>query len=262
MNHRTAFVLAALAFVPAPPARAADILFDFNAGNDSGLTHYDVLAPFGSGSTFTFPGGDTYRLTSGPSADPNTLGPTRLGAYLPGQTFADFRESVDIVNWDPALDQAIGLAARLSNIGLGTSNGYNLHYNNLPNDVGSAGLVIDRVDGEAADAFAFTQLNLTDPTAGYRLVFTGIGATLTGEIFALSDLNTALASVTLIDSTYASGLTGVLSTGLYAGANTGVDATYDNFRLQSVPEPGSVILLGIGVVGLLAALGRYPRRAS
>jgi hypothetical protein len=39
----------------------------------------------------------------------------------------------------------------------------------------------------------FTELNHLDSTAGFRLVFTGIAAMLTGQVFALSALNNPLA---------------------------------------------------------------------
>ena len=133
-----AFVVAAV-IVSAPARVHADISYDFNNGNDNGLTRYDPLAPYGSGSTFTFPvlgpGNDGYRLTSGPSADPNLLGPTRVGALAENATFTDFRESVDIVGWNASLEQGFGLVARVSNIGLGTSNAYYLHYNPQTADV-------------------------------------------------------------------------------------------------------------------------------
>ena len=93
----------------AAPARA-DYSINFNNGNDSGLTHYDSLAPFGSGATFTFPNGG-YRLTSNPSADLNTLGPARVGSYQGSQSFGDFRLSVDVVTWNAQLDEGFGLAA-------------------------------------------------------------------------------------------------------------------------------------------------------
>ena len=69
----SAFASLVAATIPAASARA-DLSFDFNGGNDNGLTHYDPLAPFTGGSTYSFPvlgpGNDGYELTSGPSPDP------------------------------------------------------------------------------------------------------------------------------------------------------------------------------------------------
>ncbi len=259
-----AFAVAAL-IVSAPARVHADISYNFNNGNDDGLTRYDPLATYGSGSTFTFPvvgpGNDAYQLTSGPSADPSLLGPSRVGAVDRGATFTDFRESVDIVGWNASLDQGFGLVARATNIGLGTSDAYYLHYNPQTADV-TSGLDIDRIDNESVATSAFTSLNPLDPTVGYRLVFTGVGATLTGQIFALSDLDDPLATVTLTDSTYQSGYSGLLTTGLLGVTNTGVDATFDNFNAQSVPEPPSLVMASFALGGAASILAARGRRAG
>jgi hypothetical protein len=204
------------------------------------------------------PGNDGYRLTSGPSASPANLGPSRVGSYVANQAFTNFRESVDLVGWNQNLDQGFGLAARLNNIGLGTSNGYYLHYNTDPG-ANHAALLIDRIDQEFPAVSVGVDLNQLDPRGGYRLVFTGIGSTLTGQIFALSDLNHALATLSATDSTYKSGLSGLLTTGIVGGANTGVDTTFDNFGVQAVPEPRGLAWALAGAVALTAAVRRRWR---
>jgi hypothetical protein len=256
----SALAIVALIELAAVQARA-DISYDFNNGNDNGLTHYDPLAPFGSGSTFSFPvlgpGNDGYRLTSGPSADPNTLGPTRVGALAENQSFTNFRESVDLVGWNASIQQGFGLIARVNDVGLGTSNAYYLHYNTNPADSQSV-LDLDRIDHESVGVNTFTPLSHLDPTVGYRLVFTGVGAELTGQIFALGDLVDPLATVNLTDATYQSGFVGVLTTGLIGGDNTGADTTFDNFSAQSVPEPSSLVLASLAFGGLaLASAARH-----
>ncbi len=121
-----ALIIALIELAPTP-ARA-DLSYNFNNGNDNGLTRYDPLASDGSTSTFTFPvlgpGTDGYRMTSGPSADPDDLGPSRVGAIAENASVTDSRESVDLVSWDNTVEQGFGLVARVSNVGLGTSDGY------------------------------------------------------------------------------------------------------------------------------------------
>jgi hypothetical protein len=78
-------------------------------------------------------------------AEPGDLGATRVGAAAESVTFGDFRESVDIVGWNSSLEQGLGLAGRVSNVGLGTTDGYFLHYNTDPG-FPQSGLVIDRID--------------------------------------------------------------------------------------------------------------------
>jgi hypothetical protein len=257
--------LAAIAVLCSAATACADIFADFNQGNDAGFTHYDPLAPFGSGTTYTFPvlgpGNDGYRLTSNPSADPGNLGVARVGSLRLDQSFADFRISVDLVTWDPTLHQGFGVAARASQIGLGTSNAYYLFYN-PGTGFAQAELDMNRIDGEQPSVVVGVNLNRLDPKAGYRLVFTGIGSTLTGQIFALSNLNNPLATVTLKDSTYKTGFTGILATGLIGDVNTPVDATFDNFGVQSVPEPTSMALFLIGLALPVAGAWARRRRAT
>ena len=95
---------------------------------------YDPLAPFTGGGQYSFPadgsGGFAYRLQSPPSPDPANLGVARMGSAANGVNLGDFSLSVDLLAWNDKLDQAFGLLARVSNIGLGTTSGYFLHYNN------------------------------------------------------------------------------------------------------------------------------------
>lgn len=227
--------------------------FDFNSGNDAGLTRYDPLSGFGLGATYSFPGGDTYRIQA-PSTAPltGTVGPARAGAYS-GVSYDDFTVSVDLVDWDAGLGQGIGLLGRGNNIGLGTSDGYVFFYFPAFQQV-----AINRIDNESATVLPSPENPLValNPALDYRLVFTGQGAALEGRIFALSDLSTPLVTVTATDATYGSGFGGVLVAGTLAAPASATDATFDNLRV--VPEPGALALLAAGG-GLLLALRRRPR---
>ncbi len=54
MNTRILLAFTAILFV-AHFGIARAQFDDFNDGNDLGWTHYEPLAPFGAGGTFTFP---------------------------------------------------------------------------------------------------------------------------------------------------------------------------------------------------------------
>jgi hypothetical protein len=90
----SALLISALIELAPAPARA-DITYNFNNGNDNGLTRYDPLAPYGSNSTFTFPvlgpGNDGYQLSPGHRPTPTTLvnrGSAPSRRMRPSPTFA------------------------------------------------------------------------------------------------------------------------------------------------------------------------------
>ena len=50
--------------------------------------------------------------------------------------------------------------------------------------------------------------------------------------------------------------------GLLDVSNGPADATFDNFRVESVPEPGSLTLLATGVIGMFGYGWRRKRAKS
>ena len=92
---------------------------------------------------------------------------------------------MDILSYDPTNPQATGLFARGGDVGLGTTSGYFLQFNTADAPAGQDSLLLTRIDGEfpAANSqdIAFAGV---DPGVGVRLVFTGVGSTLTGQVFA------------------------------------------------------------------------------
>src|ERR1043165_7265892 len=97
MNLRVLFLSVCLA---ASTAGAPTFSDNFNAGNDANFSRYQPLSTFGAPGTFTFPGGNTYRIAAAASPQPATLGPGRAGSFRTSNTYTDFDQSLDIVNYD------------------------------------------------------------------------------------------------------------------------------------------------------------------
>jgi hypothetical protein len=239
---------------------AATVVDDnFDDGTDQGWTHYNPLAGFGAGGSFTVSGG-AYRIQAPPPPNPTVVGPGRAGSLRLDTNFADFFVSVDIVDWVDTADQAFGILARTRDVGLGTTDGYAFFY--VPVD---RNFEMDRIDNEDTTSIA-PIIDLTlDPERDYRLTFSGKGEEFTGEVFDLADLTTPLITMTGFDVTYADGVTGLV----VADASSGgvfSDATFDNFH-STIPEPQSGAL--IAAAALLAMMGsmrgirlREARRAD
>lgn len=247
LSSRSISCLAALASL----ATAVAQTFDFNTGSDTGLTRYNPLSPFGVGASYSFPGGDTYQV-SVPSSLPLTgsVGPGRAGAYSPA-SLTDFTVSVDLVAWNDTLSQGFGPVARVQQPGLGTTDGYSFAY------ITSADVaIIGRYDNEVGTGLNGASITL-NPALDYRMVFSGTGSTLTGRIYALSDLNTPLVTVSTTDATYASGFSGVLVATTVSVPTGASDATFDN--LSVVPEPGEYAAVAGALLGGFA-LWRRQRR--
>jgi hypothetical protein len=246
------FVLATFATLllsTAPIARAQSD--DFNDGNDTGWTRYSPLAGVGAGGTFSFPSGG-YRIQAPASPNRALAGPGRAGSFLTGNSYTQFAVTVDLVNWNNALDQAFGILARTTSLGLGTTNGYALTY-----ATDGPSIDISRVTGEAATTIGSTTVTL-DPAKDYRLIFEGVGASLTGRVYDLANLGSPVGVVTASDGTYAQGVNGVfVFDNSAAGADAPADATFDNFFAgTAIPEPSSAAAL----VLLLGAAGVVRRR--
>ena len=217
---------------------------DFSSGDDAPWTRFQPLAPFGSPGTYSFPAG-AYRIQAAtPSPDAATLGPARAGSLRNDASITTGVITWDLVDWDDSLSQIAGGLARIREVGIGTTDGYGLVY-------GNGDLDLLRFDNEAVAAeVAPTVAVELDPMKDYRFVFSLDGDSLMGQIFDLAAPGVVVASISGIDGTYASGVTGLLVANSSPSGNGTADATFDNFNVV-IPEPTSVTLALLGFAALL-----------
>jgi hypothetical protein len=231
---------------------------DFNDGNDTvpvEWTHYDAISTIFAAppqDTWSFPGGNTYRLQAVASSDPGTAGPARVSSF-PTNFYSDFYVAVDVGNWDNTYSQAMGLLGRagsFSSRGLPTTRGYMFIYVNgaasagtdnfiaiarLQNDAQTRG-----IPGSSGTNAEVHGVNL-DPANKYRFVFMAKGTHLEGRIYQLPDAHTPIAVVSANTAgdliQHSSGKCGVLAFNVadefsidFAGA---ADVTFDNYFAQA-----------------------------
>jgi hypothetical protein len=244
---RAAAVAALVCLSPAAPAQV--FTDNFNSGTDTGWTHYQPLSTLGAPGTWSFPNGNSYRIQAAHTPALGTVGPGRAASYRADFTYTNFFVAADVVNWDNAVPQSFGLAARLSNIGLGTTTGYLFLYDTAG---GTTAFDIYRVTGESPTSIGNGNLTLT-PGQTYRFTFEGNAAgNFFGRVYQGSN-PTPLLEVTnsTPDTTYASGFSGLLVAEDTSGAINGADATWDNYLsapVAPVPEPATWVLTLMGAV--------------
>jgi hypothetical protein len=257
--------VSALSLALSVPTRADSFFFNFDNQSDAGLTRYNPLAAFGQGGSYSFPqlsaGNFGYQLTQAGLPSNNPAGRARMGSSVTGLNFGAFAQAVDVVNFDPTLGQVFGMGTRVNNIGLGTTSGYALVYvtpTGHGTNTGEFGF--DIVTNEAATDIGTSALITLQSGHSYRFVLQALGSNLTGQLFDLSNLANPLATASATDSTYALGTAGVITAAGDAMPTSAINVTFDNLLVQTVPEPGSLVLFGIGLVGasFLAFRSRHP----
>ena len=242
MIFGSACVLVFAGFISTGHAESV-IMSDFNNGTDEIFSRFDLLG----GGSWSFPN-DAYRIEAAVSPNPGAVGPGRAGSFYEG-SFADVKLNWDLVNWDDSLDQAVGGAVRVKEIGPATFDGYLFVYNTSEWQDGTSSIRIGRIENSRGLILDRSDIEL-DPAKDYRFEFTAIGNDLLGQVFDLEDLITPLASITATDSAYAAGQTGFKIINWSNGFTGAADATFDNFRAEVVPEPTSLTLLAISLTGL------------
>jgi hypothetical protein len=214
----------------------ADDETNFSATPPGSWTRFN---PIGLGS-FNFAGG-VARLTSASPAG-LTFGPARLALFAP-TTYTQTVVSADLIAWGPTRNVP-GIIARAGNIGFGTTRGYSFGF--IPSD---GQVAIHRVTGEIPTPITAVNFITVTPGDSYRIVLICAGSNITGRIYNLSNLATPLIEVNAVDTTYTSGVTGILNA---ADTLTAIDATFDNFLAWDGTPPPLTITPGAGTVTLSA----------
>ena len=223
---------------------------NFNDGNDTSPTvawqHYDPIASvMGPQNTWSFPGGNTYRLQAPIPPIPDA-GQGRVGSFDP-TIRTDFRIAADLVSW---LDdrQDIGIGARLGNIGLGQTTGYVMTFDY---STGGAGDIdISRLDNEGTTSVPLSGEDSFEmlPGKSYRYVFSGKGSELRALVFELPETMNPVIDCIGTDATHASGKSGLIAAAQNATTYV-ADVPYDNFSDTPLVAPTISLTLGSGPGG-------------
>jgi len=255
----TAIVLACLAHRGAIAQTFND---DFNDGNDTGWTRYNVLQPLGMPGTYTFPGGNSYSIESPQHYIPAQaqFGGGRAGSIASSTStgFDNFRLTVDVTDWNDGREYVFGPIARTTTPGLGTTNGYLLILNATDHD-----FQLLRIEGEAPNSDELGTVDIEMPAdRDFRIVYSGVGTQLNALVYNRADLSAPLGGFSVDASSYgpaptpAPYMTGAVGL-IVAQADQPDDpapppgapyaATFDNFRAV-VPTSGEWNALGGGKV--------------
>lgn len=202
---------------------------DFNDGNDTGWLHYTPLASFGAAAKFTFPTG-AYRIAAAGSPDAATFGPQRAGSLRPTPGYTRVRAAADLVAWNNDVNQSVGLIARVTNLGLGTTQGYTYNYNTR-SGYHQLNLVLNEAPARQINESPYR----INTGSHYRMVFTLAGNLILGQMFSATNSTVPIHSVFAIDDTHANGTAGVFAFALDAAG--AIDGTFDNYAAE---VPGKV----------------------
>jgi hypothetical protein len=265
---------------------------NFNTGTDPAWTRWMPQTPVAFSQTFNFPlssqGGLGYRMTSVTTVGaPNAY--NRVGSYVTSLApITDFLVSVDLINWDNTLGQNMGVMARLTAPITGIlPNGYGFGYVNRYSGTGTgtdqlriwnlatfsqinadpfgvANGSVGQFMGPGANPSFTGGSSAPVPGGDYRLIFWGIGSNLYGQMI---DLGTGLPllvsdghggvtdTIRAVNSAFTTGTAGLFAV---TGEDM-IDPTFDNFSASVVPEPSTLALAGLGLLGLALRKVRRSR---
>ncbi len=230
-------------------AQAAPIYSDdFSSLNDSGWTHMNMFA-LSTLQTWDASSG-AYRMTAPMNGfNPGTGKYGFVGSSPTGISVTDCIVQSDVVAFQgPGGFGAFGVGTRLQyiNTPLGMT-GYAFVYEPFGNNYAGA-VTLYRVGppGDPFNGLGSANVSLSVGSQ-YRLTISAFGDQISGSIFDAG--GGLLATVAATDPNYTTGGVGLL--GLGQQPMPTLDFTMDNFMVV-VPEPGSALLIGLGLAGLLA----------
>lgn len=239
---RLGTVVAALLLGGALPQAAAQTA-DFNAGNDNGWTHYTLLG-YGA-AEFSFPpddtGGKAYRIYAPPTGDdPWGMGNARAGSVRTDKVYVGrFSLGVDLLEWNDAWPQEAGVLFFVSDVGLGSTDGYSATYSSGYRNLYIT-LISDERDGGAIGTFEGVVLNKSHD---YRMVVSSHdGYLFVLQLFDKLDLANPWCSVVCQDSasTHFAGVNALFAWQRdYPSATEGAVATFDNY-VATAPAEGAM----------------------
>ena len=232
-----ALVGAALALLLLPAAARAQN-DDFDDNNSDGWTELDPLAAVSPPSVASFSTAQgNYRISSPESPVPG-FGGARAGSLRQDFVYTDFCVVVDIVAFDIALEQSIGILARIQpDPGIGAVNGYALTVQASTNDIDISLITGEEPSALDANAELLTPL---DSAKTYRMVFLGVGSYLEGRLYDMDDLKNPIAMVSTNDLSHSEGTCGLVVADL-GEPDGAIDATFDNYRASDGTPPSLTI---------------------
>ena len=169
-----------------------------------------------------------YRMISGASPFPDTLGQARIGAMRKDANYSAFRVAVDLAPFDPAIEQDVGVLARITTAGLGTTSGYAATI-----DTDESRIYIARIDLEQPTILGEADSPL-DPEKNYQLVFHGYEGRFLAEVFDVTNLTTPLFFAEGEDDTYQSGPAGLFGAAGQPDGN--INFAFYNYESDDRPD--------------------------
>lgn len=232
---------------------------NFSSLSDAGWTHVSAFA-LSSGQTWNASTG-AYEMT----APANGYNPGNgkygfVGSVVTGLTLGNGYVQSDVVTWQgPGVYGAFGVGSRLANLTalLGLT-GYGIVYEPYGNS-GAGDIRLERL-GPPSIFNNLGALNVTlTPGNQYTFTLETSGSSIVGSLWNVGGVGTSLVgSVSATDATYASGAVGLF--GVAQAPIPTVDTAWGNF-LVAIPEPGTGLLLLLGLGGFVAGRRVLPKRS-